>query len=211
MNYAKDRIKTSDTAQYTFYFYNAKRYASRRRGREACAPRSTGRRKSIRHPFKTFPRRYTHVSGIVEAHGNIEAVDGVDLLLGEVELDVVQVLSHEDGVSSLGDDDDTLLGRPPEEDLSRSPVVCLGDGVDSLVLEEQRALVRTLPVELTEGEGTEGRVSHNSNLLRLSELDKVLLDEVRVVLCKTTVEAKRARGVTTSYSPTWRTDGGMRA
>ena len=80
----------------------------------------------------------TYVSGVVEAHADVEVVNGLDLLLGEVELDVVEVLANELRVGSLGDDDDALLGRPPKENLSSSPVVLLGDLEDGLVLEEQR-------------------------------------------------------------------------
>lgn len=100
-------------------------------------------------------RSTTYICGVVEAHANVEVGDRLDLLLREVEVDVVQVLAHEDGVGSLGDDDDALLGRPPEEHLSGGALVRLRDGGDHVVLEQSGALVRALPVELAEGDGAE--------------------------------------------------------
>ena len=195
---------------YIFTSTYAGQNASKRRGREACAPRSTVKKKAYQHGFRESERVKTHVSGVVEAHANVEVIDRLDLLLGKVELDVPEVLADELGVGGLGDDDDALLGRPPEEDLSSSAVVLLGDLEDRLVLEQQRALVRALPIELTEGEGTEGGVGHDGDLLALSELHEVLLDEVGVVLCEVKMSVART-ALQQMDSPIWRTDGGMRA
>lgn len=128
-----------------------------RTGKAACAPRSTvGKTRESQRGFKSTKKRsMTYICGVVEAHADVEVGDGLDLLLREVEVDVVQVLADEDGVGGLGDDDDALLGRPPEENLSRRALVRLRDGGDHVVLEQSGALVRALPVELAEGDGAE--------------------------------------------------------
>jgi hypothetical protein len=79
-----------------------------------------------------------------------------------------------------GDDGDSSLGGPSEENLSVGLVVSLADGADDLGLEER---VNTSGhAELVERLRTERRVGGDGNAEGLAELDEGLLGEVGVVL-----------------------------
>lgn len=122
------------------------------------------------------------VCGVIESEVSVKSADRLQLLLCKVELSNVQVLLQTLLVVALGDDSNSSLGAPSQEDLSRGLVVLLSESSDGGVLEEDRGVLGLLPVELNEGLWAEGRVCGNGNTLGLSQLDESGLDEVWVVL-----------------------------
>lgn len=124
----------------------------------------------------------TYVCGVIESEVSVKSADRLQLLLCKVELSNVQVLLQTLLVVALGDDSNSSLGAPSQEDLSRGLVVLLSESSDGGVLEEDRGVLGLLPVELNEGLWAEGRVCGNGNTLGLSQLDESGLDEVWVVL-----------------------------
>ena len=137
----------------------------------------------------TFGRRYgkkvrykTYVGGLVEADAAVETRDGLEVLLGEIEIERVEVGLHGGLAAGLGDDGQAALGGPAEEDLGGVLVVLLADGLDGGVLEEGLELLGVLHVELAERGRAEGGVGGHGDALSLGEVEEVLLDEVGVVL-----------------------------
>jgi len=124
----------------------------------------------------------THVGGLVEADVAVEARDGLDVLLGEVEVNRVEVDSHDLGASGLGDNSQAALGGPAEQDLRGSLAVLVGNGLDCGILEKGLELLGVLHVELAEAGGAERAVGSDGNALLLGKVKEKLLNEVGVVL-----------------------------
>ena len=138
-----------------------------------------------RRPFLAAERKKTsetYVGGLVEADAAVETRDGLEVLLGEVKVEGVEVGLHGGLAAGLGNDGQAALGGPAEEDLGGVLVVLLADGLDGGVLEEGLELLGVLHVELAEGSRAERRVSSDGDALSLGEVEEVLLDEVGVVL-----------------------------
>lgn len=132
----------------------------------------------------------------------VESRDLLDLILGEVKVDVLEVLLGALRVVGLGDDGDSPLSRPAEENLSGRLGVGVGDGLDGGVLEEGGGVESTGVLDLEEGLRSEGGVCRRMDrsaraIVRkpsvrrtgsdgesdlLGELDERLLSQVGVVL-----------------------------
>lgn len=96
------------------------------------------------------------VDGVVEAETSVESADGLDLVLSKIEAADVKVLSKAVLVVGLGDDGDTTLSGPSQQDLTSRLVVLVGNLLDDLVVEEKRGVVCSLHLQLNKGSGTEG-------------------------------------------------------
>ncbi len=97
---------------------------------------------------------------------------------------MLQVLLHQLRICSLGDDNETTLCRPSEENFSWRSLVVLGDVENGVVLEQDLSLVGGIPVQLAEAQWAKGRVGSHGDVLRLSELDQLRLGEVGMMLCQ---------------------------
>ena len=126
--------------------------------------------------------RRAYVGGLVEADAAVEGRDGGDILLGEIELNALQVGDHDGLAGALGDDGQAALGSPAEQDLRGRAVVLGGDLLDGVVLDEGSELDGVLHVELEEAGGAERAVGGDGDALLLGEVEELLLDEVGVVL-----------------------------
>lgn len=123
------------------------------------------------------------VGGIVEAEVSVELVDSLNILIIELEVEVGHVLGQVLGAITLGDDSNTALGRPAEEDLRSGHAVLLSNGVDGLVVEEKLNTLETVhTLDLLEALGTEGGVGSDLDTLALSPLNELALSKVGVVL-----------------------------
>lgn len=108
-------------------------------------------------------KRYTYVSGVVEAEVTVETSDLAELGLGEVEVSALKVLEETLGVIGFGDDSETALSRPSEEDLGGGAIVSRRDLGNEGVFEEGRGILSLVPVELDEGRGTESERRRNED------------------------------------------------
>lgn len=122
------------------------------------------------------------VGGLVEAGIDVESADLLDLVLGEVESDGLQVGDHVLLTGGLGDDGKATLGGPAKEDLGGGLAVLGGDGLDSINLHQRLDLAGMLHVELLERGGAEGGVGSDGDTLVFGKTEKLVLDEVGVVL-----------------------------
>lgn len=96
------------------------------------------------------------VDRVVEAEASVESADGLDLILSKVEAADVKVLSKTVLVVGLGDNGNTTLSSPSQQDLTSRLVVLVGNLLDDLVVEEKRGVVCSLHLQFDEGSGTEG-------------------------------------------------------
>ena len=136
----------------------------------------------IENRFEANDNGNTHVDGVVEPQTPVQLANALDLVLAQVEGADVQVLRQPGGVVALGDDSDAPLGSPPEQDLGRGLAVLLSNGLDSLVVEQQRGVLSLLHVQFDERQGAERRIRRDGHAVALRELDERLLRQVRVVL-----------------------------
>lgn len=90
------------------------------------------------------------INGVVEPEVAVQARDGLNLILSKVEVRDLQVLQQPALGVGLGDDGQSALGGPAQENLCGGALVLLGDGSDGGVLEENGGVVGLLPVELDE-------------------------------------------------------------
>jgi len=95
------------------------------------------------------------VDGVVEAETSVETADGLNLILSKIEAADVEVLGKTVLVVGLGDNGNTTLSGPSEQDLASRLVVLFGNLLDSLVVEEERGVVCSLHLQLDKGSGTE--------------------------------------------------------
>lgn len=96
------------------------------------------------------------VDGVVEAETSVKAADGLNLVLSKIEAADVEVLGETVLVVGLGDNGNTTLGGPSEQDLASRLVVLVGDLLDNLVVEEKRGVVCSLHLQLDKGSRAEG-------------------------------------------------------
>ena len=125
---------------------------------------------------------HTYVRGLVEPELLVKRGNGRNLLLSEIEGGAVEVESHDRGAGRLGNDSEAALRGPAEENLGGLLAVLLGEGSDGGVLHERREADGLLHAEDVEAGRAERRVGRHGDALVLGEPDKVLLDEVGVVL-----------------------------
>jgi hypothetical protein len=96
------------------------------------------------------------VDGVVEAETSVEGTDGLNLVLGKVEAADIKVLGKTVLVVGLGNNGNTTLGGPSEQDLAGRLAVLVGNLLDSLVVEEERGVVCSLHLQLNKGSRAEG-------------------------------------------------------
>lgn len=124
----------------------------------------------------------TVVDRSVEALVEVKARDLVNLGLAEVEVGDLQVLLETALVVGLGNDSNSALSGPSEENLGCGLSVLVGNLLDQVVLEEERSVLGALHVKLVVRRGTEGGVGSDVDVVLLADVDELLLDEVWVVL-----------------------------
>jgi hypothetical protein len=82
----------------------------------------------------------------------------------------------------LRDNSDSSLSSPSQQDLSGSLIVVLSDLGNNLMFEKGGKTLCPLKVQLNKALRSERRVGGNSNILALSQVEKVRLNKVGVVL-----------------------------
>lgn len=97
----------------------------------------------------------TVVDGRVELEVLVKSRNLLNLGLLHIPASNLEVLLKTVLVVGLGDDSNTTLSGPSEEDLCGSLVVLLGETSDYLVLKEERGVLGDLHAGLNEGRGTE--------------------------------------------------------
>ena len=122
------------------------------------------------------------IDGVVEPDTLVQRADRLEFLLLEVKLGVGKVSSEVLDAVALGDDSDSTLGAPPQNDLSRGTLMRLCDARDRLVLKQLGGVVCLFPIESDKRQRAKGRVSSKGDVLALGERDELLLHEVGVVL-----------------------------
>jgi hypothetical protein len=103
----------------------------------------------------------------------------------QIEISDFQVLSKTALVVRLGNDRDTTLSRPAQQNLCRRLSNPLGGFLNNIDIPEQRNIVRPLTErgrQLLEGLGPEGGVSRHCYVQLLSHGDESRLDQIGVVL-----------------------------
>ena len=126
--------------------------------------------------------RDTVVQRVVEPQTLVQAGDGLDLVLGQIEGADVQILRQTALVVALGDDSHATLRGPPQQHLRGRLVVLLCNALHMFVVEEERGLLGGSHVELEEGLRAEGGVGGDGDLERPAQVQEILLDEVWVML-----------------------------
>lgn len=124
----------------------------------------------------------TYVGGLVELEVQVHLGNASIVLLVNVKGSAVEVLLHNGRARGLGDDSETLLGGPSEEDLGRGLVVLLGEALEEIMLHEGRDGLGAVHVELDEAGRAEGRVGGDGDALLLGEADELGLLKVGVKL-----------------------------
>lgn len=117
---------------------------------------------------------------VVQAEVEVQAVDLLHLLGRELEAGDLEVAEQAVMVVRLGDDSQTLLNSPAEEDLSRGLLGLLRDGGDDIVREKAGNTV--VGTELEVALRAERRVSGDGDAELLAESNEFLLGEVGVEL-----------------------------
>jgi len=97
----------------------------------------------------------TVVDGRVELEVLVKSRDLLNLGLLHIPASDLEVLLETVLVVGLGDDSNSTLSGPSEEDLCRGLVVLLGEASDHLVLKEERGVLGDLHASLDEGRRTE--------------------------------------------------------
>lgn len=120
------------------------------------------------------------VLGVVHAVVDVKSADGLHVSITELERGDVEVAEETVLVVGLGDDSETLLDSPAEENLCGGLAVGLGNRTDGVVLEEGGKV--TVHVELTVRLRAEGGVGSDSDIKGLAKGNEPLLGEVRVEL-----------------------------
>jgi len=121
-------------------------------------------------------------TGVVEPQVHIQSRDAVELLIGKVETDILQVLLQSLLVVALRDNGNAALGRPPQQYLSRGLPVPLCRILDRVTRKQRWTILSFLHLKLQETLGAEARVRSNGNALRVAKMQEPGLNEVRVVL-----------------------------
>jgi hypothetical protein len=126
--------------------------------------------------------RHTYIGRVVEPQSLVQAADLLDLILLQVEAAHVQVLRKTALVVALGDNGNTALSGPAQQDLRRALAVSVGDGLHDLVVKQHGGVLCLLHVELDERQRAERAVGGHGDVALLAELEEGLLGEVGVVL-----------------------------
>lgn len=121
---------------------------------------------------------------IIESQSPIQSRNALKLILSQIKTQHIQVLRQSPRVVRLGNDRDSSLRSPAEEDLSRGLAVLVSQALDGLVVEEQVYALGAVgedALELDEALGAEGGVGGDGDVVLLGEGDELGLDEVGVV------------------------------
>ncbi len=123
-----------------------------------------------------------HISGVIESQLSVQRRDGIQLLLIQIEICNLEILLQPLVIVALGNDGQSSLRCPSQQDLCWGTFVLLGDLGHDRVLEENGGVLRLLPFELDEGLWAEGRVGGYGYAFGFGELEKSGLHKVGVVL-----------------------------
>ena len=115
----------------------------------------------------------------VEAETKFKLGNGSHLLLGQREVEHVNVGLGALNVHALGDDSDTTIDGPAQKNLGSALTVLGSDILDDVVTEQWLSGL-TIIGQLDERSGTEGRVGSDLDTLLLNPLNKAGLLEVGV-------------------------------
>jgi hypothetical protein len=121
------------------------------------------------------------VDRVVKPQVLIQTANGVNFLLGEIETNRIKVFNQSVVGVALRDNREAALSRPAKENLGRRLAMALRDLFDERVL-KQGGYLGFLPAEFDETGRTHRRISGNGDAFLFSEGQKVLLNEIRVML-----------------------------
>lgn len=121
----------------------------------------------------------THSRWVVEPQVLVKTADGLELRVFKIEAAHIQVLRKSALVVGLGNNGNTALSSPSEQNLCGSLAVLLGNALDSLVVEKKRHVL--CHAEFDKRLRTERGVGSDGNVVRLAHLDQSLLGEIWVV------------------------------
>lgn len=127
-------------------------------------------------------RNLSPIPGIVESQADVQARNGLQVLVVEGEVVDGQVLQQAGLLVGLRNDADSSLGVPSQEHLGGGDLVLFSDSQNDRVLEQRLHLLDLRMIQLHKGLRPEGRVAGDNDVLALDVLNQALLDQVRMVL-----------------------------
>jgi hypothetical protein len=119
-------------------------------------------------------------AGVVEAQVQVKFSNLVHGILRQGPRSDIGVGDHTFFTGGLGDDSNTLLYGPAQQNLGRGLVMSLSNGADSIMLKKRSSLDSTVDTKGNERSRSEGTVSSDLDTLFLDPVDQGGLLEVRV-------------------------------